>query len=108
VTPIRALLEELPAGTDTTVVVRASDRSELVLHHELASLVRSRGGVLHEVIGPRQLARLDEAALRRLVPDISQRDVFVCGPDGFSEQLLATARRLGVPDERLHRETFAF
>jgi predicted ferric reductase len=108
VTPIRAILEQLPAGTDVAVMVRASRRDELVLQRELTALVHARGGAVHEVLGPRDTVRFDQRVLRRLVPDVAERDVYVCGPDGFSDKLVAAARRLGVPAERIHRERFTF
>ena len=33
--------------------------------------------------------------------------LYVCGPTGFMDHVLETARRLGWPDEHLHREYFA-
>ena len=72
-------------------------------------MVRARPrAVLHELIGPRHQVALDGPTLQRLVPDIRQRDVYVCGPDGFGEGVRAAARRLAVPEERIHLEEFAF
>lgn len=108
VTPIRAMIEQLPASADAAVIVRASRREDLVLHHELSALVTARGGRLHELLGPRDTVRFDRQALARLVPDVAERELYVCGPDGFGERLVAAARQLGVPEERIHRESFAF
>ena len=108
VTPVRALLEGLPPHVDASVIVRSSSRDELVLHDELTKLVEARGGRLYELIGPRTRVRLGSKELRKLVPDIRHRDVYVCGPNGFSEQLVAAVRHAGVPESRIHREAFAF
>jgi ferredoxin-NADP reductase len=70
--------------------------------------VGERGGRLHEVVGPRSQAPLDAPALNRLVPDIAQRDVYVCGPGGFMRSLIDAAHSLGVPAKRIHHEDFAF
>ena len=67
-----------------------------------------RGGRLHELVGPRSHARLDEDGLARLVPDIADRDLYVCGPDSFTQGVIAAARRLGVRGGRIHYEEFAF
>jgi ferredoxin-NADP reductase len=104
ITPIRALLEELPRRVDVVVVLRASRREELILRDEIAELVAARRGTLHELIGPRERVDLD-AVLAREVRD---RDVYVCGPDGFTAAITASARGAGVPDERIHHESFAF
>lgn len=108
VTPLRALLEDLPAHVDVEVVLRASTREELVLEHEVAALVERRGGRLHRLVGPRSAIRLDRAELRRLVPDVAQRDVYVCGPEGFTAGVERAARDAGTPRARIHHEAFAF
>ena len=87
ITPLRALLEDLPAGTDVVVVVRASTAADLVHRGEVAALVRQRGGRLHEMVGPRHRVRLDARTLPRIVPDIAARDVYICGPGGFSSEI---------------------
>jgi ferredoxin-NADP reductase len=108
VTPVRALLEDLPRHVDVVAILRGHSRRDLVLRDELANLVGERGGQLHELLGPRSHARLDEDGLAHLVPDIADRDLYVCGPAGFMQSVIAAARRLGVRNERIHYEEFAF
>jgi ferredoxin-NADP reductase len=107
-TPLRALLEDLPARVDVEVVLRGSTPHDIVLADEIAELTAQRDGRLQQLVGPREQVALDAAALRRLVPDVAERDVYVCGPDGFSEAVLHAARSLGIPADRLHREAFSF
>jgi ferredoxin-NADP reductase len=108
VTPLRALLEELPLHTDIIVIIRASTSDDLVLHQEISALVDRARGRLHEIIGSRHRVRLDVRMLRRLVPDVADRDVYVCGPDGFMNEVIDAALRLGVPEEQIHQEAFGF
>ena len=108
VTPIRAMLEDLPQRVDVVVILRASQADELILRDEIRQLVEQRRGRLFQVIGPRSQAPLDARRLQRLVPDIVARDLYVCGPAGFMAQLADEARALGVPDGRIHHEEFAF
>jgi ferredoxin-NADP reductase len=108
VTPLRALLEDLPAHVDVEVLLRASTPDDLVLEHEVAHLVERRGGRLHRLVGPRSAVQLDRASLRQLVPDVAERDVYICGPDGFSSAVERAARASGTPRARVHREAFAF
>jgi ferredoxin-NADP reductase len=107
-TPVRAMLDDLPRHVDVVTILRGSSEHDLVLRDEIARAVSEHGGRLHEVVGPRSQAPLDAAALRRLVPDIAERDVYVCGPGGFAHALIADARALGVPAQRIHHEDFAF
>jgi ferredoxin-NADP reductase len=62
---------------------------------------------LHELIGSREQAALTGTSLQRLVPDLHQRDVFVCGPEGFVASIVGVVKGLGVPDEAIHHEAFA-
>lgn len=108
VTPLRALLEDLPGNADVVVVLRASTVSDLVHRAEVAGLVEQRGGRLHEIVGSRHRARLDARALLRVVPDIAGRDVYICGPEGFSAEIVSAALRLGVAYDQIHTEAFGF
>ncbi|MEV4422717.1 ferredoxin reductase family protein [Patulibacter sp. NPDC049589] len=107
-TPIRAILEDLPEDTDVDVILRASDAPSLVLRDEFAEHLHRRRGRLHEAVGHRDRVPLDAAALGRMIPDIADRDVFVCGPDGFTEAFVHAARAAGVPRDQIHHESFAF
>jgi predicted ferric reductase len=108
VTPVRALLEGLPAGVDVVVVVRASTPADLVHRDELAALVRQRHGRLQEIVGSRHKVRLNARALRSLVPDIAYRDLYICGPGGFTAEVADAARQLGTDAKQIHTETFVF
>ena len=108
ITPIRAMLEDLPADVNVTVIVRARRPDEIVHAEEMKSLVAARDGQYHEILGTRDEARLDDASLDSLVPHIASNDVFVCGPAGFTETVVTAAHRLGVPHERVHQENFTF
>jgi ferredoxin-NADP reductase len=108
ITPLRALLEDLPASVDVSVIVRASTPEDIVHRDEVAALVAQRGGQFHEVIGSRHEVRLDARTLRRLVPDLAERDLYICGPGGFSGNIVAAALKLGVQGDRIHEEVFEF
>ena len=108
ITPLRALLEDLPADADVVVILRASRVADVVHRAEIAALVERRRGQLHELIGSRHKVRLTARAIRHLVPDIAGRDVYICGPAGFETEVRTAAGKLGVPDDQVHVETFGF
>jgi predicted ferric reductase len=108
ITPIRALVQDLPDDTDIVVVARASRRDDLVLGDEIARQIDRRGGRFYELIGSRQQVPLNAAALLELVPDLPDRAVYICGPDGFTDAVFAAAVEAGVPKDHVHREAFAF
>lgn len=112
IAPLRALLEELPDHVDTTVIDRASTVPGAILHHELQAVAAARPSTrLHLVTGPRgpvehHAGPLSGQHLRDLVPDIEDRDVYLCGPAGLTMHLLVVLRDLGVPRDRISTESF--
>jgi ferredoxin-NADP reductase/DMSO/TMAO reductase YedYZ heme-binding membrane subunit len=106
--PILALLQELPADADVTVLLRASTRGQLVLREEVAREVTMRGGRLVEAVGPRDRVPLDAASLSRAVPDVADREVYLCGPDALAHRLAGELEAAGVPRTHIHFESFAF
>ncbi len=112
ITPLRALLEELPAQPgDLTLIYRVVNRDEVVLGEELERIARARGAELHYVVGDHRDAAADSLLraehLRELVPDIAQREVFVCGPAAMIEHARDGLRAAGVPARNVHSERFA-
>jgi predicted ferric reductase len=108
VTPLRALLEDLPTNVDAVLVVRATTPEEIVHREELIELTRKHKGQYHEVLGERSEVRMGASTLSRLIPDIARRDVYVCGPEGFNELVISGVSRLGVPSSSIHEERFSF
>ena len=113
ITPIRALLEDMPGGPgDIAVVYRATAPVDLILREELEELARRRGAELHYVVGERNGlptgALLSPEHLERLVPDIAERDVYVCGPPAMTDALRVTLRRSGVAPGHIVTERFAY
>jgi ferredoxin-NADP reductase len=107
-TPIRAMLDDLPFRTDVVVILRGSTVADLVHRDEFHHLIERRQGRLYELIGSRSEVKLDREELEWFVPDIADRDVYICGPDPFTDSVVAAAGGTGVPDRRIHRETFSF
>ncbi|MFJ8108615.1 ferric reductase-like transmembrane domain-containing protein [Streptomyces sp. NPDC096132] len=106
ITPLRALFETLPG--EVTLLYRARAAEDLALGAELEAVARWRGArVLYVLNGPQgQRPGLDAQALRRAVPDLAGHDVYVCGPHGFARDVYEALRTAGVPDRRIHHESF--
>lgn len=120
ITPLRALLEELPQQPgDVTLIYRASSEADLVLKDELDRLAAAKGARVFFVVGHRIRGRSswlpasaehlsDVEALRRLVPDVADHDVYLCGAQPWMDAARAAAVAAGVPKERVHEERFAW
>lgn len=105
VTPIRALLEELHGHA--VVIYRVAADRDAVLYDELRELARVKGAELHLVTGPVSPDKLAPGELARLVPDITDRDVFLCGPPPMMNAVLGSLRALAVPKPQIHFERFS-
>ena len=51
---------------------------------------------------------LDPESLRRLVPDVADHDVYLCGPTGMMQAAERALRHLGLPARQIHAERFAY
>ncbi|MFI6855181.1 ferric reductase-like transmembrane domain-containing protein [Streptomyces sp. NPDC050416] len=105
VTPIRALLEELDGHA--VVIYRVATDRDAVLYDELRELALAKEAELHLVTGPALPDRLAPQELARLVPDITGRDVYLCGPPPMMNAVLGSLRELGVPPTQTHFERFS-
>ncbi len=111
ITPVRALFETLPSPADVTLLYRASKPEDVVFYPELERIAAARGSTVRYLMGRRRELGYDPLSARSLavlVPDISQRDVFVCGPEGMTSAVRAALRECGVPARHIHHESFEF
>jgi predicted ferric reductase len=110
VTPIRALLQELTGSV--VVLYRVRNPADAVLLRELEELARARGFRLHLLTGRSGAGSppydpFEPRTLLAGVPDIADRDVFVCGPPAMTTAVLRSLRALGVPRSQVHAERFS-
>ena len=105
VTPIRAILEDIEGHA--VVIYRVASDRDAVLYDELRELAVAKGAELHLVTGPAVPDKLAPRELARLVPDIGDRDVFLCGPPPMMNAVLRSLGDLGVPKQQIHFERFS-
>jgi ferredoxin-NADP reductase len=110
ITPIRALLEELDGPI--VVLYRVPTTADAVLLAELVALARMRDARLHVLTGRTGAGTppntpFAPANLRALVPDITARDVYVCGPPAMTDAVLRSLATLRVPRRQVHAERFS-
>jgi predicted ferric reductase len=112
ITPLRALFETLPGlPGEITMIYRANTAEDLVLQRELDGIARARGASVHYLLGPPKHGGRDHLSaerLRKLVPDLRERDVFLCGPEAMMTAARAGLRAAGVPRRHIHHESFTF
>ncbi len=113
ITPIRSILESLSERHPDKVLINSNKtRKENVLGNELLNLSKQNNFKIinifaDEVVAGAEFGRLDKTTLARLVPDIADRDIFLCGPPPMMTALRASMKELGVPKSQIHFERFA-
>jgi ferredoxin-NADP reductase len=111
ITPMRALFETLPLGDGRLALLyRASRPSDVVFRAELEQIAWRRGAEIIWMVGPSSSPALAMTGdnLRRLVPDVADRDVYLCASPGLSEAVRTALQNAGHPRRRLHEEAFSF
>jgi len=123
ITPIRALIESLAAaGRDIVLLYSVKTAGDLVFAAELRALTARCHFILSRSDGPggtsgtpgtrgadvvHERGRIDARMLTRLVPDVRDREVFICGPQPMMKAVAAALRGLQVRESSIHYEQFA-
>ena len=115
ITPIIALLRRLARdarGADATLLYFNRDERSIIFEPELRKLARDAGITLHlftDTPSDRddlRTGRLGPDLLAELVPDLTERETFVCAPAAVIDLARGWLRDLGQPAERFHAESF--
>jgi predicted ferric reductase len=98
------------APQEAVLLYRVNQESEIAFRAELDALARRGALDVRYLAGPPGSAAdvLIGGRLAAAVPDIVDRDAFVCGPPGFVTAATAALRRAGIPAARIHAERFEF
>jgi predicted ferric reductase len=108
ITPIRSMVERMRG--DVVVLYRALTDGDLIFKDELDQLAARGGLLVHYVVGDHRgegARLLSTRHLRELVPDVRDRDVFLCGPPAMTDAIRRNLRAAGVPRRYVHLERFA-
>jgi ferredoxin-NADP reductase len=117
IAPLRALAAALPYELDDTILLHRYSYRPLFLR-ELKTLADLRGLRIIRLRGHRRAPdswlgsgignASDVEALLHWIPDIAERDVYVCGPPQWVGHVRRTARAAGLPADQFHNENFGW
>lgn len=119
VTPLMSMLRwlaDLALGREVIFIYNVSTPADIIFHQELLHLSTRLGNCMRLVIVPSATSvgvpwhgntgRLSEMLIMSHVPDLAERETFVCGPPGYMASARSILLSLGLPNERYHTETF--
>jgi predicted ferric reductase len=108
ITPMRALFETLPLkpNDDLLLLYRARSAEELLFKEELDQIATRRRARVVYLVG-KDRSVLSAASLQQNIPDLLDRDVFMCGPPQLTNAVREALLVLGLPPNQLHEERFA-
>ena len=109
ITPVRALLDDLPKNVRVDLLYRAPKPEALVLHDELDVIARSRPNTrVRYLVGNRRSYPINAKSMTHLIPDFHTADVYTCGPAELVASVRHAAEVVGIPEQRIHDEAFSF
>ena len=118
VTPLRALVEGLEYAPGDAVLLYRYSGVRPLFADELQELAAERGLEVVWLPGHRRApgswlgdgigSADDLTALTSWVPDIAERDVYVCGPQAWADDVRRTTEAAGLPADRFHVESFGW
>jgi predicted ferric reductase len=113
ITPLRPLAEEMALdGFDVRLLYRIHDSTDLVFRTELDALRETHGVRVDYLFTESASRRVDREAwfkpdsLARLVADVVDRAVYICGPEGMTSTVIDSLGQLGVPSRQIRTEVF--
>jgi len=113
ITPLRSLMDVLVKKQQDVVLLYGNRTSnEIIFKDELEELKIKFPNlkVVHVLSGEENYSgekgNIDREKIARLVPDLKERDVYLCGPAAMTKKLLNEVKALGVNKSQLHFEKF--
>ncbi|MEO7617255.1 MAG: hypothetical protein ABIS59_00260, partial [Candidatus Saccharibacteria bacterium] len=107
ITPMRALIEAAPKGQDITILYACNNPEEAPLLNELKHL-KSLAKLKIVPIFSNTDGRLTPEVIQKYVPDVSTREVYLCGPDPMVKGLTSYLKSINIADENIHTERFSY
>jgi ferredoxin-NADP reductase len=113
ITPLRSMADALEGGGKNIIFLYGNRRrKDVVFQSELDPLARAKHLRVYYVFSAEpdesgEQGHIDRARIQKLVPDVAERDVFLCGPPPMMAGVIKTLAGLHVPAKQIFYEQFA-
>jgi predicted ferric reductase len=107
ITPMRALFESIPLHHDQDLLLlyRTRAMTDVIFAAELDAIARDRGARVQYLLSG-QVGAFTPELLRYLVPNLRDRDVYMCGPPSMTTAARQALARAGLLATQIHEERF--
>lgn len=107
ITPIRSLIEEFSKkNLDIKLFYSNKSEKEIIFKDELEKYVRDANLGVNYFISEKG-ERITKEAIAKYVKDYKDRDIYICGPEGFMDAVLQMLKELKVEEKYIHYEKFS-
>ncbi|MDD1776737.1 MAG: ferric reductase-like transmembrane domain-containing protein [Candidatus Helarchaeota archaeon] len=113
ITPIRSVMEDLALlGKNLLLIYGNKTSKDIIFQEELETLSKKYKIPIHyflsreKAVPPVNAGRIDLQAIQRLVPDLQEREIFLCGPVEMMRSLRISLAKIKFPSEHIHFEKF--
>lgn len=112
ITPIMAMIQELQDKAEEIVLICTNKTvNEIVFKKDLDVLGMKKNIRIHHLItqDPKfkgEKGRLDKEKINRLVPQVQEYEIYMCGPVPMMEAVKQCLKEMKVPHNQIHYETF--
>lgn len=115
ITPVRSMIEDQAnRGEKGNAVLLYGNRTQAdtIFWQELTQLGKKIAMPIINVLSDQkgytgETGYIDKEKITRLVPDVMERDVFVCGPPIMMWNVIDQLKEIGVPPAHIHYERFS-
>jgi ferredoxin-NADP reductase len=118
ITPLMSMLRDLNRKnlkTDVLLLYSVQSPKEIVFQKELIQMESSNLKIYTTItqLQPQEhwnglTGRISKEMINSISPDLLNREIYMCGPEGFMQHIRRCLSDLQFPIEKLHQESFNF
>ncbi len=113
ITPIMSLLHQAAADNDVILLYGSKTTADIIFREELEKLSQEFPVVIHHILSndptyEGEKGHIDSDKLQKVVTDLRERQVYICGPRVMTDGICKFLIGYGVPSRQIHYEKFTF
>jgi len=111
ITPIRSLLGSFNKSKDIILLYGNRTKKDIVFKDEIENIAEKNKNKIHYLYSEEKEASkyaiIDRESIENLIPDINERDIYICGPMPMMKSIIKYLKSRNVPSNQIHYEKFS-